>query len=210
MVTMSATADPSASMHAALGFIQDEHRTLAAVLHGLKFVVQDIRDSGNQPDFELLRALVYYIDAYPERLHHPKEEQVLFARLRERTGDADDLLDDLRHEHEAGESAIRSLEKKLLAFEFGGQFEAFGDAANTYIDNYFSHMHKEEQQILPLARKWLTGEDWEATRAAFAANTDPASGGDAPRFRALFSRIVNLAPPPIGVGPLFPRRNLQA
>lgn len=209
MVPKVAATEPGASMHAALGFIQDEHRTLAAVLHGLKFVVQDIRASGSQPDFELLRALVYYIDAYPERLHHPKEEQFLFARLRERTTDANALLDELRSEHEAGEGAIRSLEKTLLAFEFGGQFEAFGDAATTYVDNYFSHMHKEEQKILPLARKWLTAEDWEDTRAAFAANTDPASGGDAPRFRALFSRIVNLAPPPIGVGPLFPRRNPQ-
>ena len=33
----------------------------------------------------------------------------------------------------------------------GGQFEAFGDAADTYVDNYFAHMHKEEQKVLPLA-----------------------------------------------------------
>lgn len=207
---MSIATEAGSSMHAALGYIHDEHRTLAAVLHGLKFIIQDIRAAGGQPDFELFRALVYYIDAYPERLHHPKEEAFLFARLRERTREADDLLDDLRHEHEAGESAIRSLEKKLLAFEFGGQFEAFGDAADAYVDNYFTHMHKEEQQVLPLARKWLTSEDWEDIRAEFAANTDPAAGGDAPRFRALFSRIVNLAPPPIGVGPLFPRRAQHA
>jgi len=56
----------------------------------------------------------------------------------------------------------------------------------------------------------LTGEDWEDIRAAFAANSDPASGGEAPRFRALFSRIVNLAPTPIGVGPLFPSRKQHA
>jgi hemerythrin-like domain-containing protein len=193
-------------MHAALGIIFDEHRTLAAVLHGLKFVVHDVRTARGQPDFELFRALVYYIDAYPERLHHPKEEQFLFASLRSRTRDADQLLDDLGREHQAGDGAIRALEKKLLAFEFGGQFEAFADAADTYVDAYFSHMHKEEQQVLPLAQKWLTADDWSEVGAAFAANTDPAAGGDAPRFRALFSRIVNLAPPPIGVGPLFPRQ----
>ena len=62
----------------ALEIIREEHRTLAAVLHGLKFMVQEIRSGQAPADFDLFRAMVYYIDAYPERLHHPKEEQFLF------------------------------------------------------------------------------------------------------------------------------------
>lgn len=206
MPTLPSAADAGAPMHRAQNLIQDEHRTLAAVLHGLKFIVGDIRAANSAPDFELLRAMVYYVDAYPERLHHPKEEQFLFARLRLRTRDADDLLDELGHEHQNGEAAIRTLEKKLLAFEFGGQQDAFCDAADDYVNAYFEHMRKEEKQILPLARTWLLPADWGEIEAAFAANSDPAAGADGPRFRNLFSRIVNLAPPPIGVGPLFPRR----
>ena len=191
----------------ALQIIREEHRTLAAVLHGLKFMVREIRDGQTQVDFELFRAMVYYIDAYPERLHHPKEEQYLFRLLRQRTSAADALLDDLRLEHEAGDLAIRNLERKLLAFEHGAGFEAFGAVADAYVDTYFNHMQKEEQQVFALAEQWLTAADWTAVGTAFAENRDPRSGPDAAEFRALFSRIVNVAPPPLGVGPLFPRRN---
>ena len=190
----------------ALDIIREEHRTLAAVLHGLKFLVQGIRSGQAPADFELFRAMVYYIDAYPERLHHPKEEQFLFRLLRLRTTAADALLDDLRHEHEAGDQAIRNLERKLLAYEHGAPFATFGDAADAYVDTYFSHMRKEEKQVFALAEQWLSVADWAEIGAAFAENRDPQSGPDAAEFRTLFSRIVNLAPPPIGVGPLFPRR----
>lgn len=211
MSTRAATGDTAngggaAGAAQALEIIREEHRTLAAVLHGLKFMVGEIRGGRTQADFELFRAMVYYIDAYPERLHHPKEEQFLFRLLRLRTTTADALLADLRQEHEAGDQAIRNLERKLLAYEHGAPFATFGDAADAYVDTYFNHMRKEEKQAFALAEQWLTADDWAEVGAAFAENRDPQSGPDAAEFRALFSRIVNLAPPPIGVGPLFPRR----
>lgn len=192
-------------MNQAIRIIHDEHRSISAVLSGLKALAQMARDPAVRPDFAVFRAMVYYIDAYPERLHHPKEEQFLFRLLRLRTTAADALLDDLRHEHEAGDQAIRNLERKLLAYEHGAPFATFGDAADAYVDTYFSHMRKEEKQVFALAEQWLSVADWAEIGAAFAENRDPQSGPDAAEFRTLFSRIVNLAPPPIGVGPLFPR-----
>jgi hypothetical protein len=53
MVTMNAAGAPSAAMHAAPGSIQDEHHTLAAVRHGWKFVVQDIRTSAKPARFQI-------------------------------------------------------------------------------------------------------------------------------------------------------------
>jgi hypothetical protein len=50
--------------------------------------------------------------------------------------------------------------------------------------------------------KTLTAEDWEEIAAVFAGKDDPRFGPKPEHeFRDLFSRIVNLAPPPIGVGP---------
>ena len=59
--------------------IHDEHRSLAAVLHGMLHLVHAIRDRGARPDFNVLGAMIYYIDAFPERFHHPKEDEYLFA-----------------------------------------------------------------------------------------------------------------------------------
>src|SRR5215469_18035959 len=62
--------------------IHDEHRSLAAVLHGMLYLVNGIRNRGMKPDFKVLGAMVYYIDAFPERYHHPKEDRYLFTLLR--------------------------------------------------------------------------------------------------------------------------------
>jgi len=67
---------------------------------------------------------------------------------------------------------------------------------------YWDHMRKEEERVFPLAEKMLTAGDWAAIDRAFEENLDPlASERDERDFRKLFSRIVSLAPPPIGVGP---------
>jgi hypothetical protein len=65
-------------------------------------------------------------------------------------------------------------------------------------------MRKEEQQLLPLAERHLLPEDWKAIDAAFAANTDPIAGMQERDFDKLFSRIVSLAPQPVGVGERWP------
>jgi len=63
-------------------------------------------------------------------------------------------------------------------------------------------MQVEEEHVLPLAGKLLTPADWVRVNAEFATNHDPLTG-HAPEteFAALFSRIVHLLPPPLGVGP---------
>jgi hemerythrin-like domain-containing protein len=61
-------------------------------------------------------------------------------------------------------------------------------------------MRKEEQQLLPLAERVLTAEDWKAINQAFAQNSDPVAGMKERDYEQLFSRIANLAPAPVGLG----------
>ena len=75
-------------------------------------------------------------------------------------------------------------------------------AVEAYADFHWEHMRREEKEVLPLAAKHLTPSDWDAIDAAFLGHADPLvseSAGD--DYRALFRKIVNLAPPPIGLGP---------
>jgi hemerythrin-like domain-containing protein len=89
---------------------------------------------------------------------------------------------------------VRELERALVFFEDrtpdGAQ--EFLDAVNAYAEFHWSHMRKEEQELLPLAERHLTEADWRAIDAAFVSNPD---------FEKLFTRIVNLAPAPVGLGP---------
>src|SRR5262245_11759843 len=129
-------------MKTALNVIRDEHRSLAAVLHGLRYLVEDVREGRRKPDFTVLRAMV-----------RPRD------------------------------------------------FAAFAEEVERYADFHWRHMRREEELVLPLAERALMDSDWREIDAAFAGNADPLIAKDAEKdFERLFKRIVNIAPPPIGVG----------
>ena len=192
----------------AIAIIHDEHRTLAAVLHGMLYLVRDIRLRGTPPNFPVFDAMVHYVDTFQDRYHHPKEDAYLFRLLRLRHPPSGELVDRLEDEHRAGAAKIRVLEQALTRYRSGGaaEFPAFAEAVQAYASFHWDHMRAEEEELLPRARDHLTAEDWREIDAAFSGNADPlvgaAAGAD---YEALFRRIVNLAPPPIGVGPEAPR-----
>lgn len=190
--------------HATLTIIRDEHQALSAMLRSLGMLLAEHRRKGVPPDFGVLRAMLLYVDEFPEKLHHAKESELLFPMLRARSAEAADVLDKLDRDHAQGEKAIRDLEHDLLAYEVlgGDRAASFERSVNRYIDFYLAHMGIEESQVLPLAQRVLTEADWAELDAAFMKNRDPLTG-HAPDdvYRPLFSRIVMTAPAPIGLGP---------
>ena len=182
--------------------IRDEHRSISAVLHGLKQLARDAQDTRVKPGFQVFRAMIRYIDEFPEQLHHPKEDQYLFARLQEKAPEARGLIDGLKKEHVEGARLVRELERSLLFFEEGWPVGAreFLRTVDDYADFHWKHMRKEEQELMPLAEKTFSAEDWRAIDEVFEANNDPIAGIREKDFEELFTRIVNLAPAPVGLG----------
>ena len=62
----------------AIDIIHAEHRALGAVIQAFRFVLDGMRAGTLQPDLALLDALIEYITEVPDKLHHPKEDEVLF------------------------------------------------------------------------------------------------------------------------------------
>lgn len=200
---MSVTATPARAQ--SLHVIQSEHRALSAMLSSMTLLVGQWRRKGTSPDFDLLRSMVFYLDEFPERLHHTHETRYLFPALRGREPDLDQVLDRLDHEHAEGERAVRGLEHALLAWEVMGDVrrDGFEHALQRFSQFYHAHMGLEEEVVLPAARRLLADEDWADMDAAFVAHHDPLAGGRVPDavYEALFSRILNVTPAPLGLGP---------
>ena len=177
----------------AIRIIRDEHRTISAVLQALKELAREAERGRAPPPFAALRAMIRFIDEFPEKLHHPKEDGLLFERLEVRALAARPLIAALRTEHDEGARLVRELERALVFFEDQSPAGAksFLDAVNVYAEFHWKHMRKEEQELLPLAERHLTETDWREIDAAFFANPD---------FEKQFSRIVRLAPAPVGLG----------
>ena len=195
--------------HTTTRIIREEHMALSAMLRSILLLLEQHRRQATPPDFAALRAMLFYVDEFPEQRHHRKESELLFPKLRARTPLARDMLDKLDTDHAQGEHMIRELEHALLGFEILGDSRrlAFEEAAQRYVDFYLAHMAMEEREILPLAERVLTEQDWLDLDQAFEANRDPLTGHEPEAdYRALFTRIVGIVPAPIGLGSPTPLR----
>jgi len=188
----------------ALQVIRDEHSTVAAVLRSLLQMLD--RGPGEEAErfFDVLRAMLFYIDEFPERRHHPKESDLLFPKLARVAPELMPVIHRLEQDHMSGEQRVRALQHLLLAWELlgDGRRAAFEEEARKYVEFYLRHMRIEETELLPVAAKKLGEGDWAELDAAFQSQGDPlASGKRDPVYDRLFTRIVMHAPAPIGVGP---------
>jgi hemerythrin-like domain-containing protein len=187
----------------ALQVIRDEHSAVSAVLRSMLQMME--RDPDDQPErfFDVLRAMLFYIDEFPERRHHPKESDLLFPKIARVAPELMPVIQRLENDHVSGEGRVRELQHLLLAWELLGDSRRvpFQDAARKYVEFYLTHMRTEEVELLPVAQKLLSEQDWAQLNEAFK-NTDPLVSGDHdPVYDRLFTRIVMHTPAPIGVGP---------
>ena len=184
-----------------LQIIRDEHAALKAMLQSLTMMLD--RGPGDEAEsfFDVVRAMLFYIDEFPEKLHHPKESNLLFPKVVKAAPQLMGAIDKLERDHMYSEKAARDLQHLLLAWELlgHGRRKAFEEAIDTYVNFYLEHMNLEESVILPEAQRCLTQEDWQLLNLAFAENADPLSGHYPPakEYEKLFSLIVMRAPAPM-------------
>lgn len=154
----------------AISIIRDEHRSIASVLKGLLNHVAAVKAGKEEADFFLFKAMFDYIEAVPERIHHPKEDEYLFRFLRQRSVESHAVLDELEAQHVKGREDLDDLRKKMAAYEASGDIGPFDQALTAYAEFQWDHMGKEDNIVMPLAEKHLTPEDWATINAAFEVN----------------------------------------
>ena len=189
--------------YAASRIIREEHAGVVAVLRSLLMLIDN--GPGDEPKrfFDVQRAMLFYIDEFPERRHHPKESQLLFPSLARARPDLLPVIERLEADHVTGEGRVRELQHLLLAWELIGESRrvAFVEAAHQYVSFYLQHMRCEEAEILPAAELALSPQEWAQLDKAFKNDRDPLTAGMGdPQYERLFTRIVLCAPAPIGAG----------
>lgn len=179
---------------AAIGIIRDEHRSIASVLAGLRAAMRLASERDEVPDLDFIADLLRYMKAFPEVLHHPKEDRFLFAKLAARTGEVDDVLDRLRREHAGGAGEIAAVEAAVVRCrQQPAQVGQLAQVIDAFVEAQWQHLNTEEDLILPAARKHLADEDWRAIEQAFRENGDSRVGGEHDEsLRKLFSRLMNM------------------
>ena len=187
----------------ALDVIQAEHRNMMRVANALGALGERLSQTPEDEDLRTVGLIADYLDAFSERFHHPKETDVLFRRIRERSNEGGEILDRLDHEHELSPNQvarIRDLAATSVETDAAEIAELVKEIAS-YRTRLYEHMRIEEEVAFPLARHALKDADWVAVDAAFDAHVDPLGDpnaeGDIAQLRA---RIAQLLPAPEGLG----------
>ena len=184
-----------------LQVLSDEHQSLAAILHAIRFMLKEIGAGRIKPDLKLIRAMIHYLEVYPEHRHHPREDRFLFRRLRARTDEGRELLDKLFAQHAGALGRIKMLESALDAYEQDqSDVSGLSKAFDAYAVFYRNHMFLEEQEILPLLQKHFTAQDWMEIDSELEAEGNSLGNMAGEEFPAIFSKLVASAPAPIGLG----------
>ena len=187
----------------ALSIIREEHAAVSALLRSMRLLVDQGPGEQRARYFETIRAMLFYMEEFPERRHHPNESTQLFPMLVRAAPELQAVIDRLEADHVAGEHRVRELQHMLVGWEFVGESRRAGFVAalHEYVRLYLQHMRAEETYLLPQAAALLKPSQLADLNLAFAAARDPlAAGHHDPIYEELFDRIVQQAPPPIGLG----------
>ena len=169
----------------------EEHRNIDKLLLVLEHELE-VFDRSEEPDYEILQAVIQYFQDYPESCHHPKEDMV-FEKLKVRDSAAANRIGDVEAEHQVETKRLRRLVEAVEEILAGREFlrQTFHDVVHDFIEHQRQHMDKEERLLFPAAVQGLRPDDWAELDARLNDQKDPLFNGVIEtKFQALQRTIL--------------------
>jgi hemerythrin-like domain-containing protein len=149
--------------------LEAEHRYIQKVV-GVVALHADALESGTPPDLDLLSRVVEFIREYADRLHHGKEETLLFPALEQGGVPPQGCpLGILKHEHTAGRALVAELAGAVDGLRAGGEV-ALGPLVKCLqglVELYPGHIWKEDYLLFPMTGKVLAADAQSELAAEF-------------------------------------------
>jgi len=178
-------------MTAIIDILREEHRNIEKLLLIMEQEL-DVFDRSEQPDYEVLQAIIGYFQDYPDCCHHPKEDMI-FEKLKIRDPDSARIVGDLEAEHQDEAKRLRRLAQALESILAGEEFlrQTFDHIVRDFIEHERKHIEMEERALFPAAVKALRAEDWDGIDARLSDKKDPLFDRVIEeKFRFLHQRIL--------------------
>jgi len=143
--------------------LMDEHQTILRALASLEALLGP--DHAEEPT-DTLRECVDFLRTYADRLHHGKEEALLFPALERRGMPAEHgPTAAMRHEHEQGRALVGRMAVALEAEPVDR--DAVREAGLAFVALLRDHIAKEDHVLFPMAERTLPGSDLHALGLAY-------------------------------------------
>jgi hemerythrin-like domain-containing protein len=144
----------------------------ALVILATKAAEQEVRYMRDTSEYrpEVIDELVDFFQYFTEGCHDPKEENLLFARMRARglPGDTG-ILAEFYREHQEFHTRLRDIEHWLRTMKKTGTGEVpeLAVRLDGYLKLMRAHVAREEELLFPMADELLTAEDQEELARGF-------------------------------------------
>ncbi len=157
--------------------LRNEHRYMDRVLEAFKEQLEILKDGGTA-DYHLMYDVIHYMNRFPDRFHHPRED-VVFRKLIERDEEIRPLVETVLMEHESVETKGARILKTLKAIDEEDTPErrrSLEFRSDDYLATYQKHIDREDGKIFPEIEKVLTESDWEEITAQVQPGKQPLFG----------------------------------
>jgi hemerythrin-like domain-containing protein len=150
--------------------LKDEHRLIERVLDSLDLFVESQLANPQEATQRDLLGFVEFIRSYADRIHHGKEEDILFERMV--AGGyprSSGPLAVMYHEHELGREFVRELDElgKHTGPWADGERRRLAAAGRGYTSLLRGHILKEDNVLYPMAESGLDSEAWSLIAERF-------------------------------------------
>ncbi|HYA65783.1 MAG TPA: ATP-binding cassette domain-containing protein, partial [Burkholderiaceae bacterium] len=180
-------------MTKALKAIGEVHRGVRQLAIAVAHMSGRLAPPVGQPDIELLKSILDYMERHVEPNGPAKEQNCLHRAVRRRGREANDLIDEFERETAARPPLLKELRERLASLD-----SANSAAVGTFcalLDSYAKRMQqcieREENVLFPFARNTLEETDWQEIGAALG--NDQAAREE---LGALMMRLTGVAPAP--------------
>lgn len=147
-----------------IGQLMIEHRLIERMIRLWKESLDKINEA-NSLDLDFIAQAIDFMHAYADRCHHGKEEDILFAALKNKplSAELEKILQELINEHNISRDNIKELacaRQRYLA----GDKAAFGDiqvSVKTIVELYPAHILKEDRRFFLPCMEYFTEQEKE-------------------------------------------------
>ena len=160
--------------------LRNEHGLIRQYLDNLALAVEKV-ESDERPPREFFEKAVQFARAFPDGIHHFKEELVLFMRLAQKHGgEIDGQIESLRQQHEHARNHIAAIDAAIdgYAQEKPKATRELMENVSAYVALMRTHTHTEDHVFFPMAQEALTADEEEQIHQEFERAREKA-GEDA-------------------------------
>lgn len=140
----------------------EQHRNIERVLILIRLQVDSLRPLNSERDLSLIDNALAYMAGFPTEIHDPSED-ILFDHLVMRAPSAATLRTYLLKQ-QGSLSHLQSALQRHVKQARAGDLEGHAQIKHSgvaYCLEYADHIHNEEKDLLPSARRALLPEDWD-------------------------------------------------